>query len=88
MTPLKQKTVYEEAVVVLYDYLGPAAGRFLDREVEAHLDKDPRDITSGDISKIHEWTRLAIALLAEDQKTVDDFSESFLALAKKHNGAG
>lgn len=86
MNPATHNRVYKEIVDVLYEYLGPAAERFLDREIEAHLHKKPEEITKSDIPKLHEWSRLAIALLAEDQKTVDDFSESLLAIAKKHNG--
>jgi hypothetical protein len=86
MTSAMQNNVYREILDVLYEYLGPAAERFLDREIKAHLHKKPEAITKSDIPKIHEWSRLAIALLAEDQKTVDDFSKSLLAIAKKHNG--
>lgn len=85
--PAMQNTIYKEVFGVMYEYLGPAAERFLDREIEAHLSKKPDEITRGDIAKIHEWSRLAIALLSEDQKTVDDFSKSLLAIAKKHNGS-
>ena len=86
MSPAMRNSVYKEVVDVFYDYLGPAAERFLDREIEAHLHKKPEDITKSDIAKIHEWSRLAIALLAEDEKTVEDFSESLLAIAKKNSG--
>lgn len=86
MTAVNKNAVYEEIVEVLYDFLGPASERFLDREIESHLKKKPEDITKADIPKIHEWSRLAIALLAEDQKTVDEFSKSLLAISKKHNG--
>ena len=86
MASVTNNQVYNEIVDVLYDYLGPAAERFLDREIESHLHKKPEDITKSDIPKLHEWSKLAIALLAEDQKTVDEFSNSLLAIAKKHNG--
>lgn len=86
MTSQKSNTLYSELIDVFYDYLGPAAQRFLDREIEAHLGKKPDDITREDIPKIHEWSRLAIALLAEDQQTVNNFSESIMALAKNYKG--
>ena len=75
MSPAMRNSVYKEVVDV-----------FFDREIEAHLHKKPEDITKSDIAKIHEWSRLAIALLAEDEKTVEDFSESLLAIAKKNSG--
>ncbi len=78
-----QKTIHQEVLDVLYDYLGPASERFVEREVRSHLGKDPHDLTRDDIAKLHEWSKLAIALLADDPKTVDDFSDSLLSIAHK-----
>lgn len=76
-------TVYDQVVEVTYDYLGPAAERFVAREVEAHLGKKPEDLTRSDIGKLHDWTKLAIALLTEDSKLVDEFSKNLMAIANK-----
>ncbi len=75
------KTIYDQVVDVTYEYLGPAAERFVAREVEAHLGKKPEELTKEDVAKLLDWSRLAIALLTEDTKMVDDFSESLLAIA-------
>ena len=86
MVPAANNILYTEIVDVLYEFLGPASERFLDREIKAHLQKEPEHITKEDIVKIHEWSRLAIALLAEDQQTVETFSKNLLSIAEKHNG--
>lgn len=75
------KTVYEQLIEAAYEYLGPAAKRFIDREIEAHLGKKPQDIVKEDIATLHDWCRLALALLTEDSTMVDDFSQNLLAIA-------
>lgn len=76
-------TLYEQVVEVTVHYLGPAAERFVVRQIQMHLDKEPEDLTEKDLEKLVDWIRLAIALLSQDSKLVDEFSESLLALAKK-----
>lgn len=83
MEPSGNKTVYEQVVEVTYAYLGPAAKRFIDREVRAHLGKKPDELTKGDIAKLHDWSRLAIALITDDSNMVDDFSKNMLAIVGK-----
>lgn len=84
MTAVAKKTVYEQVVAVTYDYLGPAAQRFVDREVKAHLGKKPQTITNADVIKLVDWSKLAFALMTEDTKMVDDYADSLLAIAKNN----
>jgi hypothetical protein len=88
MSATAKKTIYDRVVEVTYEYLGPAAERFVAREVEAHLGKKPQDLTKADIAKLHDWSRLAIALLTEDSKMVDEFSASLLAIAGPSRKSG
>lgn len=78
-----QKTLYEQVVEVTDRYLGPASERFVSRQIQMHIGKDPKDLTQKDLEKLVDWIRLAMALLTEDNKLVDDFSERLLTLAKK-----
>lgn len=84
MAPAVKNPIYHQVVNVLYDYLGPAAERFVDREIEAHLGKKPEQLTKADVEKLHDWSKLAIALLTEDQQIVDNFSQSLLAITEKN----
>jgi hypothetical protein len=79
----KQKDLYEQVIEVTNQYLGPAAERFVSRQIQMHLDKEPQSLTEDDLEKLVDWIRLAMALLSDDNKLVDDFSNSLLALAKK-----
>lgn len=83
MVSAVHRSLYEQVVDVVYDFLGPAAQRFVDREIQAHIGINPEDITRADIDKLHEWCKLAIAMLSDDEVTVERFSQKLLAL--KHN---
>lgn len=75
-------SVHQQVVDCLYEYFGPAAERFVAREVKAHLHKKPEDLTADDIPKLHEWSKLAIALISDDSKDIDNFSTCFLSIGK------
>jgi hypothetical protein len=84
--PVKQKlSIYNEVVAIAYDYLGPAAQRFIAREIETHLDKKPEELSKADIPVLLDWSKLAIALLTDDKTMVDDFSKRLLRIAKQRN---
>ena len=83
---VKQHTLYEQVVDVTMEYLGPAAERFITRQIKTHIGKEPEDLTEDDLEKLVDWIKLAIALLTEDSKMVDDFSKSLLQLSKKRMG--
>lgn len=85
MNALAEKTIYEQVVEVTYDYLGPAAERFIDRVITVHLGKDPEELSKKDIDKFVDWAKLAMALLTEDTKEVDEFTKNLLAIAKKRS---
>jgi hypothetical protein len=80
-----KKSIFDQVVAVTYDYLGPAADRFVAREVEAHLNKNPEDLTKADIVVLIDWCKLAIALMTDNEKDVDEYSRRLQAIA--NNGA-
>lgn len=65
--------MYDEAIKVATDYLGPAAKRFVDRQIVAHLNKSkPEDLSPEDMPKFVEWVRISLSLLTEEQKTIEE----------------
>ena len=65
--------MYDEAIKIASDYLGPAAKRFVDRQITAHLQKpNPQDLAPEDMPKFIEWIRISLSLLTEDQKVIED----------------
>lgn len=81
MTP--QTQLYDRVVQVTTDYLGPAAERFITRQIKTHLNKTPDALTKEDLVKLADWIKVAIALLTEDSKMVNDFTKSILQLAEE-----
>ncbi len=78
-----ESLVYKQAVDITRDYLGPAADRFLSRQIAYHLHKEPHELTSRDIPGLAEWAKVSIAILSEDRKVVDEFSKRIMSLAAK-----
>lgn len=73
-------TLYQHAVEVSKDYLGPAAERFLRRQITTHLRKPPEKLAQQDMQKLVDWIRLTFALLTEDAELVNEYSDQLLSL--------
>lgn len=76
-------SLYQQVVKVTREYLGPATERFISRQIQTHLRKQPEDLTESDLAELVDWVKIAIALLTEDAKLVDDFARSLLKLGEK-----
>jgi len=75
--------LYHEVVALTQSYLGPAAERFITRQIKMHLHKDPDELSPKDLAKLADWIKVAIALLTEDSKIVQSYTNSLLKLAKR-----
>jgi hypothetical protein len=71
---------YEQVVRVTYVYLGPAADRFVTRQIANHLDKKPEQLTKQDLPELIDWIRLAMGFLTQDKQLVDDYINRLQAL--------
>ncbi len=65
--------LYTEVVLVTHTYLGPAADRFIQRQVQNHLHKDPNDLSTSDLIKLIDWVRLAVSLITEDTAIIEEY---------------
>jgi hypothetical protein len=85
MASQKNDTFYRKVVAVTDQYLGPAAERFVDRQVYNHLKKDPEKLAESDLEQLVDWIRIAFAFLTEDSKLVDEYTDSLrLLVSDKH----
>lgn len=75
-------TLYDEVVTITYDYLGPAADRFVVRQIRNHLQKDPGELQRKDLKQLIDWIRLAMRLISDDTKVVDSYVADLQSLAK------
>lgn len=75
-------SLYDAIIDIAEIYLGPAAPRFIDRQIEFHLNKPPRDITEKDLEKLTDWVKVSLSMLTDDQQVVEDFNEKMARLRK------
>lgn len=66
-------SLYDRVVRITHVYLGPAADRFIDRQVQNHLHKNPDQLSERDLSKLIDWIRVAVSLLTEDSEIIEEY---------------
>lgn len=79
---MSHATLYDEVVSVTYDYLGPAADRFVVRQIRNHLQKDPDDLQPKDLRKLIDWIQLAMRLISDDTEAIDRYMADLRILAQ------
>jgi hypothetical protein len=79
--------LYDSVVDITEDYLGPAAQRFIDRQIESHLQKTPESLTSKDLEKLIDWSSLALAHLTDNANIIREFTDNMKKLAKQQEQA-
>jgi hypothetical protein len=82
MIIMSPPNLYKRIVEITTEYLGPAAKRFIDRQIINHLSKNPESITHDDLEKLIEWSRISLAYLTEDLTIVDEFSNRMASLTE------
>ena len=76
-------SLYDDVVTITYDYLGPAADRFVVRQIRNHLQKDPSELQHEDLSQLIDWIQLAMRLISNDGHIVDRYVADLETLAKR-----
>ncbi len=77
--------LYENILGITTDYLGPAAQRFIDRQIAFHLHKKPDEITKDDLPNLVGWVSISLASLTEDTNAVKDCADRISDLASNVN---
>jgi hypothetical protein len=70
----KPSDVYGQLVRITHVYLGPAADRFIFRQVQNHLHKSPEELTPGDLDRLIDWIKVAVSLITEDSEIVEEYT--------------
>lgn len=65
--------LYNQVVHITHMYLGPAADRFIARQVQNHLHKEPGDLSQKDLEKLIDWVRVAVSFITEDSRVVEEY---------------
>ncbi len=80
-----QNSLYVEVVGVTYEYLGPAADRFVTRQIRSHLRKEPEQLAKRDLKSLIDWIRIAMSLISNDDRLVRKYILTLEALANNGN---
>ena len=73
-------SLYDKVVSITEDYLGPSARRFIDRQIESHLNKNPENITKKDLLQLNGWLIAVVALLTDDENVLAEYSDRLESL--------
>ena len=83
-------SIHDQVVKITHVYLGPAADRFIDRQVQNHLHKSPEHMSKADLLKLIDWIKVAVSLITEDSEIVEEYTDQLRRIAqinpKKHHG--
>lgn len=74
-------SLYDKVVAITHVYLGPAADRFIARQVENHLHKAPEELSRADLASLIDWIRVVVSLLTEDNEIVEEYAAELQKLA-------
>lgn len=74
--------LYDKVVQVTHVYLGPAADRFISRQVRNHLHKPPESLSGDDLLDLLVWIRIAVSLLTEDSEIIEEYTSQLERLAR------
>jgi hypothetical protein len=78
-------TVYDQVVRITHSYLGPAANRFVARQVSNHLHKAPGKLSPAELLNLTDWIRVAVSLLTEDSRIVEEYISELQKLAHSYD---
>jgi hypothetical protein len=83
-----QPLLYDKLIRLTHVYLGPAADRFISRQIQNHLNKEPRELTSKDLFKLVDWIQVTVSLLTDDNEVVEEYIAQVRHLASSEEKAG
>jgi hypothetical protein len=74
--------LYDNVVTITYNYLGPAADRFVARQIRSHLQKDPGELQRKDLRQLIDWIQLAMRLISSDGDMIDRYIQDLEVLVQ------
>lgn len=84
----RDQLLYDKVVRVTHVYLGPAADRFIARQVQNHLHKTPEELSETDLLQLIDWIRVAVSLITDDMEIVEEYAAQLHRLASGESATG
>jgi len=81
MAAKRDTSLYDQVVRITHVYLGPAADRFIARQLENHLHKAPEDLSRADLLSLIDWIRVVVSLMTENGEIVEEYTGELQKLA-------
>lgn len=81
---MTRHSVFNEVVAITYEYLGPAATRFVSRQVSGHLHKKPESLSHDDLPSLIDWIKVAMGFLTDDRDLIDEYISRLQTLQDDH----
>jgi hypothetical protein len=69
----RRSPVYDGLVRITDSYLGPASRRFINRQIENHLHKEPYELTKQDLESLIDWIQVVVALTTDDEHVIEEY---------------
>lgn len=85
MSELTDLELFQRVTQITEEYLGPAAERFVARQISFHLSKTPAELTTDDLPTFIEWAKLTLSLLTEDRDVINEFTAKLTELMDEAN---
>lgn len=82
MTAMRSSSnyLYEQILAITEDYLGPAAKRFIDRQIENHFGKKPAQITAQDLDPLIGWVKISLSMITSNHAAIREYTDRLLKL--------
>jgi hypothetical protein len=75
-------SLYDDVVTIAKEYIGPAGQKFIDRQLESHLNLKPADLNKTNLFELSKWC-FASGRLIIDAEEARSFQGRINALAEK-----
>jgi hypothetical protein len=82
MNAVKTTSFYSRVVKITQAYLGPAAERFVARQVRNHLGKEPERLEKQELPELIVWFSMAMGILSGDEQVVHSYTADLRKLVK------
>lgn len=85
MVMVASNQLYEDVVEATRGYLGPAADRFIARQITNHLHKKPEELSAADMGKLIDWLKLSMAFLTDDEQLITSYVEELRRITRNRS---
>jgi hypothetical protein len=69
----KPNSLYLKVVQITDHYFGPTADRFIRRQIENHLNKNPEELVKSDLKELTDWIEMSMTVLTDDNRVIGEY---------------